>query len=511
MKAIKSLLVFVFLLVVGNCKAQYTDRYWCFGDSAGIDFKNLTNPVAANSVLRVRGTCASICDSSGNLLFYCGTPNWQQWTTPNSIFTDGYVLNKMHQKMFNGDSLATTGWYQEMVIVPMPDNDSLFYVFCAGVVDPVVGLYYSIVNVKYNNGQGKVIQKNVQLRTDSICDGITAVKHGNGRDWWVIVRKWTDTPINEITAYLISPAGVTAYPSQNIGTPRALDGFYRLKFSLNGEHLYNVSVLGIIERMDFDRCNGLFSNLNIYAGLNSPYINYWGFEVSPDESKLYTTLIYQGVNQDHGYILQFDLNATNFLASVDTIGSYILPDLPGVLEIGPNKKIYASIFWAGPDNCYDYLYCYSTTNTTNSNLSVINYPDSSGASCDYQPFSFNLGGHKVYTGLPNNPNYEQTAWIGSPCDTLTALAPNIFPKQRQLNLYYDPSWQTVFVNAAELKGKRGVLEFYNSNGQLLSTSTQTIDGGYFMQSSSFASQPSGVYVVRLQTEKEVLTGKFVKR
>ncbi len=78
-------------------------------------------------------------------------------------------------------------------------------------------------------------------------------------------------------------------------------------------------------------------------------------------------------------------------------------------------------------------------------------------------------------------------------------------------MYYDPTWQTVFVNAAELKGKQGVLEFYNSNGQLLSKSSQSIDGGYLMQSSSFASQPSGVYVVRLLTEKEVLVGRFVKR
>jgi hypothetical protein len=48
--------------------AQFTDRYWTFGDSAGINFKNLSNPVSGESILRVRGTCASICDSLG-LLF----------------------------------------------------------------------------------------------------------------------------------------------------------------------------------------------------------------------------------------------------------------------------------------------------------------------------------------------------------------------------------------------------------------------------------------------------------
>jgi len=48
--------------------AQFTDRYWTFGDSAGINFKNLANPVPGASILRARGTCASICDSLGDLL-----------------------------------------------------------------------------------------------------------------------------------------------------------------------------------------------------------------------------------------------------------------------------------------------------------------------------------------------------------------------------------------------------------------------------------------------------------
>ncbi len=504
-------LLLLFILFTTSLSAQYTDRYWLFGDSAGIDFKNLANPQPANSVLPVRGSCASICDSAGDLLFYCGSPKWQQWLTPNGIVTDGYVINKNHQTMFRGDSLVGALWYQEMVIVPMPDNDSLFYIFSAGVSNAKHGLFYSVIDVKYNNGQGEVIQKNMQLRNDTICDGITAVRHGNGRDWWVVVRSWKTYPVNDITVYLISPSGVTAYPTQYIGTLTSLDSFYRMKFNLDGNHLYNVSARGIVERLDFDRCTGVFSNQQTYSGLGSPYFWVWGFEVSPDESKLYTTLIYQTANQDTGYILQFDLNAPNFLASVDTLGTYSSYDLPGVLELGPDGKIYASIFWAGPDTCFDYLFCSGTTNNTNSNLSVINYPDSLGVACDYQPFSFYLGGHKVYTGLPNNHNYELDTLHGSPCDTLTAVGLiDFFPKNKELKLYYDKTWQTVFVNAEELQGRKATLEFYNINGQLMERITSETDGNYFSKSSSFSSQANGVYIVRLSTEKEVLTGKFVK-
>ncbi len=499
--------IVILLLMATATSAQFTDRYWAFGDSAGINFKNIASPQPANSILRCRGTCASICDSAGDLLFYCGSPNWQQWLAPNNIFTDGYVINKSHQVMHSGDSLATTGWYQEMVIVPMPGNDSLFYVFCVGVAQPVVGLYYSIVDIKYNNGQGRVLQKNVQLRNDTLCDGITAVRHGNGRDWWVIVRSWKTYPVNDITAYLIGPSGVTMNPTQYIGTLAPLEGFYRMKFNTDGNHLYNLGNDGIIERLDFDRCTGLFSNVHTYNGFGGPFVGYWGFEISQDESKLYASLIYQG---NTSYILQFDLNAPNFLSSADTLGTFIAPDTPGLLEMGPDGKIYVSITWAGPDTCFDYLYCYGTVNTTNSNLSVINYPDSSGSACNFQPFSFNLGGHKAYVGLPNNHNYELGAWVGSPCDTLSVGIPEFFHINGELKLYYDKSWQTVFINAEQLHGKDAILQFYNLNGQLIDEVRSPVHGGYFTNSTSFTSQPDGLYIVRLQTKKEVLTGKFVK-
>ena len=504
-------LLLLFILFTTSVSAQFTDRYWAFGDSAAIDFKNLSNPQPASSILRVRGTCASICDSAGNLLLYCGSPNWQRLNIPTSNFNFGYVINKDHEIMFKGDSLIGGWWYQSMAIVPMPNNDSLFYVFTGGVTASSRGIAYSVVDIKYNNGQGKVIQKNVQLTNDSVCDGITAVRHGNGRDWWVLKRSWKASPVNEISVYLVNPSGVTALPTQYIGSLTAYDSFYRMKFNADGNHLYGVAASGLMERLDFDRCTGILSNKLTYSFPGGANMYVWGFEVSPDESKLYVSNIYQSANQDTGYIIQFNLTALNFLSSADTLGTYLAPDTPGLLEMGPNGKIYVSITWAGPDTCYDYLYCHGTVNTTNSNLSVINYPDSLGATCDYQPFSFYLGGHKAYWGLPNNHNYELDTLHGSPCDTLTAVGLlDLIPKNKELKLYYDKGWQTVFVNAEELQGRNATLEFYNINGQLMERISSETDGSYFSNSSLFSSQADGVYIVRLRTEKEVLTGKFVK-
>ena len=453
-------LLLLFILFTTSVSAQFTDRYWAFGDSAGIDFKNLANPQPANSILRVRGTCASICDSAGDLLFYCGSPNWSQWMAPNNIFTDGTVVSKNHSVMQSGDSLVGAGWYQEMVIVPYPGNINRFFIFSASPVGPDHGLYYSVVDLSFNGGLGKVIQKNVQLRNDTITDGITAVRHGNGRDWWVLVRSWKTVPTNDITAYLITPTGVTANPTQYIGANIALQGFYRLKFNLDGNHLYNVSSNGIIERYDFDRCTGILSNKLVYLTTTSGYGGLWGFEVSPNESKLYVSSIYNGVGSNRGYLMQFDLNSPNFIASAETLLTFYAPDSPGLLELGPDGKIYLSTMWEGPDACNDYLFCSSTVNVTNSNLSVINSPDSAFPACNFTLFSFNLVGHKAYWGLPNNQNYELDTLHGSPCDTLTSVGLNdLFPKNKELKLYYDKTWQTVFINAEELQGRNVILEF----------------------------------------------------
>ncbi len=135
-----------------NCSdvhGQFTDRYWCFGDSAGIDFSSLNIPVPGHSILRARGTCVSICDSTGNLLFYAGSPDVDLWL--NSGINDfGYVINKNHQKMQNGDSLKSNLWYQEMIIVPDPGNINRFYLFTVGVTG-LSGFYYSVVDLSLNS------------------------------------------------------------------------------------------------------------------------------------------------------------------------------------------------------------------------------------------------------------------------------------------------------------------------------------------------------------------------
>ena len=80
-----------------------------------------------------------------------------------------------------------------------------------------------------------------------------------------------------------------------------------------------------------------------------------------------------------------------------------------------------------------------------------------------------------------------------------------------MKLYYSSEMKTVFINAEKLSGRTANVQFFSSSGQLLDELTESINAGFFTNSSSYASQPDGVYIIRLITEKEVLIGKFVKR
>ncbi len=110
--------------------------------------------------------------------------------------------------MQNGDSIVGEGWYYELIITPNPANNHTYYLFTVGVTSSGdQGLYYSQIDMNQNGGLGSVVQKNIMLLSDPSSDNISAIKHGNGRDWWIFFRKRT-TPINEFYSYLISPFGI---------------------------------------------------------------------------------------------------------------------------------------------------------------------------------------------------------------------------------------------------------------------------------------------------------------
>lgn len=506
----KKVIIFIIAAFAANLSvAQFTDRFWAFGDSSAIDFRNLSTPTPDTSILRVKGTCASICDSIGNLLFYGGSPDSTLWLH-STYYKDAYVVNKNNQKMNNGDSIAADITYLSMIIVPDPANKDRFYLFTAGVTNtPIPGFYYSIIDLSYYSGLGRVVQKNVQLHSFPLTDGLAAVKHGNGRDWWVVFKHW-DTLNNDFYFYLLTPSGLSGPFIQSIGTATT-NNTTRMKFTKDGRKLFIVNTGNLIECYDFDRCTGILSNVNTIEPQSSggPYTNYWSFGISPLSTKLYVTSIANGPAQDTSYLFQFDLSAPNILASKDTLNYFIAPIAVGLLQTGPDDKMYLSCSYAANDCAPFYLYCDTTWYPENMNISVINQPENLGAACDFQPFSFYLGGHRAYYGLPNNPNYELEADTNSLCDTITGTANlQLLPAQK-LYVWYNSGWQTAFINVQHLKGKNYVLLVFDVMGRNVFSENGNLSSQYYTKNLSCAEFANGMYIVSLTTEKEKLNQKFV--
>jgi len=415
----RKLLSILILLFVSYTfvNAQYRDNVWCFGDSAGIDFSNLSNPVPIGSSLNSRGTCANICDSSGSLLFYsAGSPDALNGLTLKAA----KIYSKNHQLMQGGDTIVGGGWYYEHIIVPNPLGDNTFYLFAGGVTS-YCGFYYSVIDLNLNSGLGAVTQKNVELLGQNFCaiDGLAAIKHGNGRDWWVITKS-SSTLNNEYYFYLVSTNGISLDHAQNFGALLQTNTL-RLNPSKDGSTVSCNTAGGYIAIFDFDRCSGYFTSERMLEperfGSFAPW--YWDCELSMNKELLYVSSLYTN-SDSNSYLFQYNLLDPNPSLTRDTIYSILQPVTGGLLKLGPDNRMYWSCAYETPGT-FPYPYPDSVRNVWNENLSYISYPDSLGAACDFHPFSFYLGGKRTYYGLPNNPNYELGPIVNSVCDTVTSV------------------------------------------------------------------------------------------
>ncbi|MBK7683680.1 MAG: T9SS type A sorting domain-containing protein [Bacteroidetes bacterium] len=501
------LILFFFLFGYGEMEAQYSNKVWCFGDSVGVVFTNSVTYFSTDE--SSLSASVSIADAQDSLLFYGSSVHPAAYI--NGWKKNGRLKNRLHQTMQNGDSLICLGWYHDMIIVPKSVTDSTFYVFLAGVTGPYFGLYYSIVDLKLNNGLGSVTQKNVMLDPVSTKDALMAVKHGNGKDWWLVTRKW-DYPNaaydNAFYLYFVDSTGIYPQPIQNVGTMRTSNGG-DIVFNSDGTKFAECDIGNLIELYDFDRCTGIISSpLNIeLPNTTGPFKYYSSACFSPNNRFLYVLSI---LAIDEAYIYQYDLQASNIAASKTQIGTIMDSASVAMMKLAPDGKIYIGAWTNLPGSGYPYTQ--SFYNVVNSNLTVINYPDSMGSACNFQLFAFPLGGHRTYRGLPHNPNYGMGPLVGSPCDTLTvSITENDGKNDVFFQAWYNSEWNMIHVNASKLKGKSGVLRLFDVEGRVVvERKVEVVSGGYFTGEVAMNGIASGVYIVSISTEKDKVQSKIMK-
>ncbi|MFM7054242.1 MAG: T9SS type A sorting domain-containing protein [Bacteroidota bacterium] len=497
----KQLLVVLIIIAGANYSyAQNRNSIWVFGDSALVDFSNINNPISGISSMDGRGSCVTIGDSGGALLFYA-------FTRATVLGFSGQIFDKTHQLMQNGDLVAGEGWYKEMVIIPDPSLSNIYYIFSICISNSCPqGLYYSTINMNLNGGFGAVVQKNVQLFSSKTVDGLAAVKHGNGRDWWVICRKM-DSNYNgnkRYFKYLVDPSGVTPLDSQAIGQTNKGD-LGTLVLNSLGTQMAFVNTRGLIDVMNFNRCTGHLSQIKSIEPEtpgNIPW--YVGAAFSPNGNYLYVSS-----NGNNSALFKYDLTLPDPAIARDTLWEFTDSSQPGgLIKLAPDGKIYMSNAW---NNGVQFNYPYQDTmfNYVNMNLSVINEPDQPGLACNFQPYSFYLGGKRSYYGLPNNPDYELGPLIGSPCDTLTGTGESL--EFESLTIAPNPFSEYFIVNIPYESEPSIIISVYDLHGREIIRETGEVHTNVFHKRISLKEFSKGVYAIRIFDGKKLFAGKILKQ
>ncbi|MDB5286502.1 MAG: hypothetical protein JWR05_1451 [Mucilaginibacter sp.] len=356
------LLTFTLVFLAFCTFAQNQNNIWYFGQFAGLDFNGKSPKSLTNGRLNTNEGCASISDKNGSLLFY----------------TDGKTIwNKNHEEMKNGGGLfGHDSSTQSAIITSYPDNDQLFFVFTVAVSEG--NICYSIVNISGDGGLGEVTQKNNFL-LGKTTEKLTATKHSNGKDIWVIGHK---AQSSDFYAWLITKDGISDGPViSTIGTSESGQSTINIgsaKFSGNGSVLAvtaNNTSGGFLELYKFDKSTGTISDPQKLTGFGSeiPY----GIEFSPNGTLLYVS----GYNDlDKGKIYQLQLPFTPGLITdkATVLGSLVEA---GSLQLASDGKIYLS-------------------QRGGTFLHSINFPNKQGLDCSFTTNAVYLNGKTSTLGLP---------------------------------------------------------------------------------------------------------------
>ena len=414
--------------------AQKQDRIWLFPDSAGIDFNDLNNPVAIHcNLVPPDVVSTSIADNSGNLLFYAGGVNLH--------YRAVRIFDKNGSVMLGGDTLIGYPWVgQGNMIIPFPNDTNKFYVFICNR-DGGVGnsLRMAIVDMSLNLGLGEVIVRDSLILFDHINEKLNAVKHANGRNWWVLMQSnTTDSLFHE---FLITPTGLSGPFDQLIGSGANRNKFFgQMIFSRDGSKLGLVSPNATVDIFDFDRCNGQLSNYkDVGERLQVDSNTYFGCSFSPNGRLFYTSTWYL-----HQYknVYQYDLTSPDIKASKQIIFSY--QDTGAYYQLGFGAHLL------GPDDKI-YIAKGNSFTGTNSNtfythhIDVITDPNNLGVACNYQPSYFDLGVGRTIEGLPNMLNYNLGPVVGSICDSLSNDINQLHERNDLVSLFPNPTYDKISI------------------------------------------------------------------
>jgi len=452
------------------------------------------------------GTSATISDRQGNLLFY--TNGFEIRDSSNNLIPGGDSLMPLSHS--NASLIA---YSQSILILPMPGAEDEFMILSSSY-SPELGanlisnrIYYH--RLKAGSDGFYMLEKNQTiLEGDTIQPGrIQAVRHANGRDWWLKFGKLgflnQNVPFDGwhykgMYIYLLSPQGMQTWDYYEFDSP--------LKTAFRGQSTYNQtgdlfithggsytstnSTKSLVIQA-FNRCTGTLDAIMIDSSFSEDGNTAAGCIVAPGNRYLFA---YSG----WGPVYQYDLESADILQSRLEIGN-ILPYNPSLGQAGARSAVL------GPDGKI-----YIRTFGMSEYFHLIHYPDEAGIAAGFEEYGLEL----PFQAMPAAPNFANLclgALEGSPCDTLgmpynpcaalvSVVDIHAYPLPEDVfEIYPNPATETITLNIPEELRHFGNyrVEIHNQLGQRVlsdSSGSETLQIGHL---------PAGMYFVSIRTEQYV--------
>ncbi|MBK9013007.1 MAG: hypothetical protein IPM82_02395 [Saprospiraceae bacterium] len=294
---------------------------------------------------------------------------------------------------------------------------------CSIVAAPKMQI--SKIDMKANGGLGEVTYKNRYFDEETMGAAFGVVRHGNGRDWWVVRRSpdglyFRSTLLHRDTAVLTVESTMPGLSADWFDCEDLWASAHNLiHVSPDGDMLLDNYGSGYAKLMAFDRCSGGVSLMDTFS-TGTSQLEYMGnelcaacaidgFAFSPSGRYLY------GVG--YAEYAQFDLWAPDVTASKVKLGGvpWYMDDFQQVEDGGGGVGGFGT-FSLGPDGK---LY-----NLWETMHSVIEHPDEPGdasgfcIAADNAPVSCLGPGVPYYLFSTPHPHYRLGPLTGSGCDTI---------------------------------------------------------------------------------------------
>ena len=423
-----------------------------------------TNVTSTKARLNFDSTSVSIIPESRKMAFDATQGNISDQNGNLLMSSNGcWIANASGDTMMNGNDLnpgifalnwcTNTNGYpipHGNLFLPYPGDSNKYILFHQSADINLFSkeLYYTVIDMSLDSGLGGVTLKNQVAFQDTLSWGITACKHANGRDWWIVALKDNS---NIIYKLLLTPNGIDTIISQVLNVPFAWLNAGEPTFSPDGNKFAYTFLVGgpngyhNVRLFHFDRCTGNLSDTTFIPFVDAS--TGWGLAFSSDSKYLY--------HSSFQTIYQINTDTMDILASIDTVAF--------------NDGYYSPYPPFQTNFCYMYLAAdgkiYITPGNGVIDLHYINYPDSAGLACDVHLHDLHLPCFS-FRGNVNHPNYYLGPVIGSTCDSLVHVGIN---EMNGFDFHFsispNPSNGSLKIIYLMPQNKSGVFEIYDFLGK----------------------------------------------